>query len=166
MNFFRRNRRQSAPAAKFDAYQSAVEHARAERVRDREKAAANKADLIAHLSNRYYIAHAIVQSNFAAGISGGSHLIGVCSGIEEALAAITGKSVYSVQHKMSNGVPLDMDWIVVNDAPNGVSGGLRVLHDGIREPVTERLDMLHRAALKADGHPMYDVLYNLTYATV
>lgn len=142
------------------------EQARQERQRiAAEKAAAREA-LIERLSHRYYLAHAVSSDMVTSKYGAPSHLIGVCSGIVSALAEVTGKSEISVGCKMERGIPVDADWLTVNDAPSGATPDIRLLHDGIREPITERLDMLHRAALKADGHPAYNAIFGRETATV
>lgn len=139
-------------------------------MQERQRAAAEKAAereaLIESLSHRYYLAHAISSDMLKDNYGSPSHLIGVCSGIIAALADVTGKNEISVGYKMERGIPVEADWIAVNDAPTGATPDIRLLHDGIREPITERLDMLHRAALKADGHPAYNSIFGREKATV
>lgn len=156
MRFSRRRRAQYDHTATIARLQ---EQARQERQRVADEKATAREALIERLSHRYYLAHAISSDMLNDNYGAPSHLIGVCSGIVAALAEITGKNEISVGFKMERGIPVDADWITVNDAPAGATPDIRLLHDGIREPITDRLDMLHRAALKADGHPAYNSIF-------
>ena len=130
-----------------------------------QKAAQEKTDLIVRTSRHFYLWHAIVQHDFATGIKPQSHQIGMLDGLRYALAEITGLDPIVVDYRLSHGLSLvNMTECCVVDN-NGTLPVILSPNSDVRLPVAERLDRLHRDALKADNHPMYHVIYGRDGAT-
>lgn len=128
-----------------------------ERITDREQAQQARTDLIARVSRRYYLAHALSTN-------GNRHQSDMSHGIMYALAEITGIDTITLGYRLSHGLSLtDMSEFCVADNDGTLPVILREGTEA-REPVAERLDRLHREALAADNHPMFHVLYGQSAA--
>jgi hypothetical protein len=130
-----------------------------DRAKREQQAAQEKADLIDRVAGRYYIASAIVSAAFKDGVKPSSHMIGSMYGHIEALAAITGLDSITVGYRMEHGLSLtdSTEMCVVDN--NGTLPVILRKDSDVRLPVAERLDRLHREALRADNHPMLFALY-------
>lgn len=147
-------RRETAPCCPFEArYQQASQRVWQERDAATARAAATQADLIARISRRYYLADALAKN-------GTSYQIAVSDGLRYALAEIVGRDPISVGYALEHGLSLTERETCVIDVIDGrdIPVILRADTD-VREPVAERLDRLHRQALRADNHPMWHYLY-------
>lgn len=147
-------RRQNTPCCEFEArYQRQSQHVWQARDAAAARAAAERADLIARVSQRYYLADALAKN-------GTSYQIAVADGLRHALAEIVGLNAISTGYRLDHGLSLTEEETCVVDVIDGrdIPVILRPETD-VREPVTERLDRLHRAALRADNHPMFHYLY-------
>lgn len=110
-------------------------------------------DLLDRLTNRYYLAHALAAN-------GTTYQIGVANGVHLAIAEVLGQDSISVGYRLDHGISLTGGERCVVDVIDGHDIPVIISADtDVREPVSERLDRLHRKALKADNHPMYHVLY-------
>lgn len=128
-----------------------------ERLAERAKAEQAKADLLARLLTRYYAASALIENSFSSGRGGNSHQIGVASGLSDAIAEVLDLNTITTNYRLTHGLSMSEDETCVVDGGE-IPVILRKDTDR-REPVTERLARLHAEALKATGHPMYEVLY-------
>ena len=162
MKFFPRKMRTVTAAHTCEHSRRAVDLVNAryeDRIEREQQAAQEKATLIEQVSHRYYIASAIVSAAFKDGVKPSSHMIGSMYGHIEALAAVTGRDSISVGYRMEHGLSLtDTTEMCVVDNNGTLPVILRKGTD-VREPVSERLDRLHREALRADNHPMFFALY-------
>lgn len=136
-----------------DTLRRALNLSRETNARDRAADTKATADLVDRLTTRYYAASALVALSFKTG-DGNSHQIGVMDGLIRAISEVTGINTITVGYKMSHGIPVTSNWIAVNDHPSPLDNDIRLLHDGIREPIQDRLDHLHQQALTATGHPL------------
>lgn len=147
-------RRKPTPCCNYEAYyRRQSEQVWAERDARVAQEAADRADLIERVSQRYYLADALAKN-------GTSYQIAVADGLRHALAEIVGKDPISVGYRLDHGLSLTERETCVVDVIDGRDIPVILRPDtDVRERVSERLDRLHRQAMRADNHPLYGHLY-------
>lgn len=133
------------------AQQRLVQAAHDERVRLQRRRDSERDRLIEDLVTDYYQADALAH---LAG-PGREFQTGVTDGIVQALGHVTGVDTIRLRFRLETGQPVTgTGWAAVNTAPVGADPVVVLRHDGIEEPVEQRLRTLREQALHRRGHPL------------